>query len=87
MPIYEYQCGDCTKQFELLVLSSTVIACPHCESRKLEQLLSGFAVSSAGTRNTNLQTARRQISGSTSYRDQKKAEGESYTRAVKEHDH
>ena len=85
MAIYEYQCGSCSKQFELLVRSSTVVACPFCESRQLEQLLSEFAVSSQGTRDTNLQGARRQISGSTNYRDQKKAESESYTRAVNDH--
>ena len=87
MPIYVYECGKCAKQFELVVLSSTFIACPHCGSQDLKQLLAGFAVSSDGTRKTNLQAARRQISASTRYRDQKKAEAESYTRAIKEHDH
>ena len=48
MPIYEYQCGDCTRQFELLVRGTEVPACPGCESTSLERLISGFAVGSDG---------------------------------------
>ncbi|HWE50091.1 MAG TPA: zinc ribbon domain-containing protein [Bryobacteraceae bacterium] len=87
MPIYDYECGKCAKQFELIVLSSTVIACPYCESPDLKQMLSPFAVSSDGTRSTSLQAARRRHSGSSGYRDQKKAEAESHMKALKEHDH
>lgn len=43
MPIYEYQCRACGNQFEYLVLPSTPdAACPSCQSRELEQLLSLF---------------------------------------------
>lgn len=58
MPIYEYQCRQCAEQFELLVLKGTEPACPACRSRDLEQLLSGFAVSSDGIRQANAQAAR-----------------------------
>jgi putative FmdB family regulatory protein len=59
MPIYEYQCRKCSNQFELLVLKATVVECPTCQSQDLEQLLSGFAVSSDGIRSANAQNARR----------------------------
>ena len=76
MPIYEYECRGCGRQFELLVLKSTVAQCPECQSHELEQLLSGFAVSSEQTRQSNLQTARRKLAASSNYRDQKIAEAE-----------
>jgi putative FmdB family regulatory protein len=76
MPIYEYQCRGCSAQFELLVLRSTVLECPTCQSRDLEHLLSGFAVSSSGTRSANAQSARRANLNNANYRDQKVAENE-----------
>ena len=76
MPIYDYKCRHCEQQFELLVLRSTVAACPSCQSQELEQLLSGFAVSSESTRQSNLQAARRNFATSANYRDQKVAEAE-----------
>jgi putative FmdB family regulatory protein len=85
MPIYEYQCDRCSSQFELLVLKSTVVACPACGSPDLEQLLSGFAMSSDSTRKANLQSARRRTAASTNYRDQKKAEAESIKKSIDDH--
>lgn len=40
MPIYDYRCKDCNKAFELLVRSTTVLACPECGSLQLEKLVS-----------------------------------------------
>lgn len=49
MPMYEYQCLDCGAQFERLIFDSTErIICKNCESSKVEQQLSVFAI--AGTR-------------------------------------
>ncbi len=76
MPIYEYECRKCGEQFELLVLKGTVAACPACESQELEQLISGFAVSSEEIRQANVQAARRKLRNSSNYRDQKIAEAE-----------
>jgi putative FmdB family regulatory protein len=81
MPIYEYECRGCGHQFELLVLKDTVAACPECRGKKLEQLLSGFAVSSESTRQSNIQAARRKLAASSNYKDQKVAEAEE----IKEH--
>lgn len=40
MPIYEYHCAKCARDFELFVRGETVIACPACESRKVERVMS-----------------------------------------------
>lgn len=37
MPLYAYHCQDCAAEFELLVRSSDVPACPACGSEKLQQ--------------------------------------------------
>jgi putative FmdB family regulatory protein len=76
MPIYEYQCRSCGHPFELLVLKDTLAECPECQSKDLEKLLSGFAVSSEGIRTANVQAARRKLATSSNYRDQKVAEAE-----------
>ena len=50
MPIFEYHCKECRKQFETLVNPSTVPACPDCGSRELARQLSVFAVGGRGAR-------------------------------------
>ena len=40
MPLYEYACRDCGREFEALVRGDEKPVCPHCESRKLDKLLS-----------------------------------------------
>ncbi|MBV9505659.1 MAG: zinc ribbon domain-containing protein [Acidobacteriia bacterium] len=76
MPIYDYQCRQCGEEFELIVLKNTAVECPSCQSTDLEQLVSGFAVSSDSIRQANLQAARRKYKTSSNYRDQKVAEAE-----------
>ena len=55
MPIYEYICQDCGKQFETIVTSSAArdsIACKYCNSTKTKKTMSAtsFRVgSSAGS--------------------------------------
>src|SRR5215468_7925437 len=44
MPILEYQCKECARQFEAIVLGAQQPMCPSCHSPKLERLLSVFAV-------------------------------------------
>lgn len=46
MPLYEFHCNHCDRDFELLVRSSQwqgQAACPHCGSKKLKKALSVFA--------------------------------------------
>jgi putative FmdB family regulatory protein len=40
MPIYEYHCPACEQQFELLVRSTTVPACPQCGSTTITKCVS-----------------------------------------------
>jgi len=84
MPIYEYHCRHCAEQFELLVLTGTVIACPLCQSGDLEQLLSGFAVNSGGIRAANARNARQAAVNSNDHRDKNAAHAEYVKKHAKE---
>ena len=49
MPIYEYRCAGCGKEFERYVASSAgATACPSCGSGSVKRTLSLFAVKSDG---------------------------------------
>lgn len=50
MPLYEYHCEDCGKEFELLVRGNQTPSCPHCEGDHLAKRLSVPAapITSAG---------------------------------------
>lgn len=49
MPIYEYHCGACEADFEMLVTARTQVQCPSCESADVERLLSVFGMKSGNT--------------------------------------
>jgi putative FmdB family regulatory protein len=40
MPMYEYSCRECSREFETLVFNGDTVECPECHSRRLERLLS-----------------------------------------------
>jgi putative FmdB family regulatory protein len=40
MPIFDYHCSACDAHFERLVRGDTQVACPSCESTKVERLMS-----------------------------------------------
>ena len=45
MPLFDFQCHDCGSTCELLVKSAKAkVACPQCGGKKMERLLSTFAV-------------------------------------------
>ena len=46
VPLYEYVCRKCSKQFEALIFGAEVPTCPACQSTDLERLLSVVAVGS-----------------------------------------
>jgi len=52
MPLYEYRCGSCSRQFEILQALGAAAGeavCPDCGARESERQLSTFAVSNGGT--------------------------------------
>ncbi|ADK84184.1 regulatory protein, FmdB family [Desulfarculus baarsii DSM 2075] len=49
MPIYEYKCNKCAKEFEVLVLGSRDdVRCPQCDAADVSRLMSGFAHKNEG---------------------------------------
>jgi putative FmdB family regulatory protein len=59
MPIYDYQCKACKKQFELLVMPKEKPVCPACGSARLLRLFSGTAaVSTTRSRERSMAGAR-----------------------------
>lgn len=44
MPLYEFQCRKCSKQFEELIYGDAKPECPACKSKDLERLMSVVAV-------------------------------------------
>jgi putative FmdB family regulatory protein len=49
MPMYEYTCRKCDHTFETLVFGDESVACPECQSSKLERLLSVPAAPKSGS--------------------------------------
>jgi putative FmdB family regulatory protein len=47
VPLYEYVCQKCQKQFEELVFGEQKIVCPACQSPKVERILSTVSVGRA----------------------------------------
>lgn len=45
MPIYEYKCHDCKKEFEELVFGPQAVKCPGCGSEKTAKKMSAFGMS------------------------------------------
>lgn len=50
MPLFEYRCNGCGKQFEFLTRDGQTPVCPACDGRDLEKQLSVFAVNAGGSR-------------------------------------
>lgn len=48
MPIYEFLCESCGKPFETLVRGDTKVACPACNSAKVERRMSVTARPAGG---------------------------------------
>ena len=50
MPVYEYRCRACKREFERLVPVSAADSqsCPECESTEVSRLLSRFASGKSG---------------------------------------
>ena len=49
MPIYEYRCNQCEREFEQYVPSTqAAVACPGCQSARITRRLSGFGTLAGG---------------------------------------
>lgn len=78
MPIYEFRCRACAREFEALVRTGDTPSCPACASPRLERLISLFAVDSDGTRRGNRD--RSMSKGVGRQRDKEVADKELYDR-------
>lgn len=47
MPVYEYECRKCKKDFDVLIFNlSEKVQCKFCGSKKVKKMLSSFSVGS-----------------------------------------
>lgn len=77
MPIFEYACKSCGKDFEALVRPNAAPpACPACQSADLEKLISRPAIKSESTHGLAMKAAKK--------RDQKA--GSEMARAQREYE-
>ena len=77
MPIFEYACKKCGKEFEALVLKTTPApSCPKCKSTELEKLISKPAIKSESTHGLAMKAAkaRDKKAGSEKAREQREYE-------------
>jgi len=67
MPIYEYHCKKCGKDFESLVFGSEKPACRHCDSSDVVRLMSacGFLSKGSGGETTRASAGTSSCSGCT----------------------
>ncbi|MEO7134792.1 MAG: FmdB family zinc ribbon protein [Vicinamibacterales bacterium] len=77
MPMFEYSCKSCGKEFEALVrTNSPAPSCPACQSSELEKLISTPAIKSDSTHGLAMRAAKKrdQKSGSEMARAQREYE-------------
>ena len=60
MPLYDYQCGSCSHQMEVLqkISAAPLIDCPACQAPALKKLISapGFRLGGTGWYETDFKT-------------------------------
>jgi putative FmdB family regulatory protein len=78
MPIFEYVCKACGREFEFLKLpaSTNVPSCPACQSPDLERRLSGFALSTTALTKARQNAALKQQRESKDFKDKEIARAE-----------
>ena len=55
MPLFEYLCQDCGKEFEKIVpRHDSPAECPKCSSARVEKQISVFAVSGSGSSSASM---------------------------------
>jgi len=53
MPLFEYECRGCGRQFEYLTREGRSPNCPSCQGADLQKRQSVFAVSASGSSTTS----------------------------------
>jgi len=48
VPIFEFHCEKCDRDFEILVMGKEPVTCPKCKGGKVKKLLSSFSHSRGG---------------------------------------
>ena len=55
MPIYEYRCKQCEREFEKYVpAAATAVACPACASEQVMRKLSVFGLKTVGALSSDM---------------------------------
>jgi len=57
MPIYEYHCNKCNKDFECLVFGKEDPVCPSCNKKKVTRILSACGFVSKGGSGETVKTS------------------------------
>jgi putative FmdB family regulatory protein len=85
MPIFEFKCQKCSREFEKLVRVSTdVPVCPDCQSAEVEKMLSlSVAISTQKTRARTTAIAR--AKGKAIKKEQDSAQREYERNYIKDH--
>jgi len=66
MPVYEYHCPRCGDDFEMLVYSTTKVACPKCKCAKPDKKMSTFGMAGSSEKGGSLASSGPSCSGCTS---------------------
>jgi len=84
MPLFDFLCRSCGREFEALVRTGHPPVCPGCQGQELERKLSTFAVSSAGLRSAAA-TKARQKAAATASRDNAAKEADIQEHRLEDH--
>lgn len=50
MPIYEYRCMGCNREFEYLVIGNdNSVSCPKCDEKRVERQMSACSFKTSGS--------------------------------------
>lgn len=83
MPIYEFKCRRCGREFEELVRLGETASCPSCHGNELERLVSLPAVSTDKSRRRSFAKAREKAKDV--HREKKHAQAEYERNYIKDH--
>jgi putative FmdB family regulatory protein len=73
MPIFEYTCRACGKDFESLIRGNETASCPSCASQEVEKRFSIPALKTEGTHSLAMRAAKKRdrIQGRTNVEEQR----------------